>query len=93
MNAISFFKPTIAKIIVAVLIFAMSVPFIHYDTGIKCIAAPCLEASTGGSIFVWLVSSYGSSIYWISYVSLIIGIIMSYLVACMIIFAINKIRK
>jgi len=92
MNSKKFLKPTISKIIAAIFILIIFVPFINYDTGIRCIAAPC-PASANGSIVIWLIFSYNFQIYSISYAALIIGIILSYLLSCIIIFAINKTRK
>ena len=91
MNIQSFLKPTIAKISVAVLILIIFVPFINYDTGIRCITTPC-PANADGSIAMWLFS-YHSYIYSIYYVNLIVGIILSYLISCLIVFIISKIRK
>lgn len=87
-----FLKPSIAKIIISLLIFVIFVPFVYYDTGIRCIKAPC-PAGANGSIVMWLFFSYNFHLFSISYVILIIGILLSYLVSCLILFAINKIKN
>ena len=92
MNLISFFKPTIAKIIIAVIIFIIFVPFINYNTGIVCVTFPC-PSSAKGSIILWLLFSYELHIYSVYYVNFIIGTISSYIASCIIVFAINKIKK
>lgn len=92
MSLITFLKPTITKIIVAILILVIFVPFIHYDTGIRCIQAPC-PAGADGSIAMWLIFSHNFYVYSVSYVNLIIGVFLSYLVSCLVIFGIDKIKR
>ena len=91
-NLKDFFKQTIAKIISSIIIFAIIVPFIVYDNGIRCIKTPCLNESVG-SIVMWLVFSSNFTIYSLKYNYLIIGVILSYLVSCLLILTLNKIRK
>jgi len=92
MNLKSFLKPTLAKIIVTILVLVIFVPFIHYDNGIRCVRAPC-PSEDEGSIAMWLIFSHHFYIYSLSYVNLIIGIFLSYLVSCAAIFAIEKMRE
>lgn len=46
-------KPSKEKFLAAILIFALFVPFVTYDNGIRCFMAPC-PASDTGSVFSWL---------------------------------------
>jgi len=92
-----FFKPTKAKIITAIIILIIFVPFIIYDNGTRCFMAPC-PSSSYASIALWLLLSLVSLlarhsfvfIYSISLPILIIGIILSYLISCLIIFKKRK---
>ncbi|MBU0471791.1 MAG: hypothetical protein KKF89_06170, partial [Nanoarchaeota archaeon] len=84
-----FFKPTKIKILTSIIILILFVPFINYDNGIRCIKAPC-PADTTGSITSWLISSYNHNIYQIQYINLLLGIIISYLVSCLIIYLVKK---
>lgn len=79
MNWREFLKPTAFKIIAFIIIFVFFVPFIHYDTGIICVKAPCPTDVTG-SILMYLYSN--NLIYGIIYDNLIIGLIISYLISC-----------
>lgn len=84
MDAASFFNPTVKKIVVAAVIFALFVPFISYDTGARCIRAPCYVAEAAGSIVTWLIFSYDFRIYSLSYAMIIVGLIASYSISCVI---------
>ncbi len=94
MNWKEFFKPTLSKMIVLAIIFAVFVPFIHYDTGIRCIQAPCPAGATG-SLLVYVLFSHNLYIYTggVLYINLIIGLFVSYLVSCILILIVNKLRK
>lgn len=89
-----FFKPTISKIIVFVMIFLFFVPFIDYDNGIRCIKAPCHSSDTG-SVLMYLLFSYkpNMTIFSFSYICLIAGMIISYLISCAIAFGFNRLKK
>ena len=79
-------------IIIAALIFTVFVPFIYYDTGIRCIKAPC-PSGANGSILTWLISSHGYYVYYINYLNLVSGIILSFLASCIIaLIIINKLK-
>ena len=93
MNLREFFKPTIAKTIIFIILFISFAPFVPYDTGIRCITTPC-PSSTIGSLIQYLLFSYDFYIYFpILYTNLIMGIIISYLISCALISIIKKIKK
>ena len=94
MNLKEFFKPTISKIIVFVILFVIFAPFIYYDTGIRCIMDPC-PAGAIGSLLMYFLFSYNLQIYinGVLYINLIIGLIISYLFSCALISLIKKFRK
>jgi|SRR3989344_2369872 len=93
MNLKEFFKPTIAKIIVFIILFISFAPFISYDTGIRCVTIPCPSSATG-SLIQYLLFSYDFYIYFpILYTNLIMGIIISYLISCALVSIIKKLRK
>lgn len=78
----------ITKIVTFVIIAIIAVPFITYDTGIRCIQEPCMSSTTG-SFLMFVLFSYENTIYenGISYLNLIIGLIISY---CISNFLVNK---
>ena len=86
-----FFRPTIVKIIIALTIFVF-VPFIYYDTGIRCIKAPCPAGADASIIQYFLNAPFNHiySIYWISFIG---GLLASYILSCVIIFVFNKFLK
>lgn len=90
----SFFRPTLAKIIVAVMIILVFVPFIHYDNGVRCIQAPCSSQGLGSiATAVFFTWDFGLQIYSISYFNLVAGIVLAYLVSCSSVFLLNRIKK
>ena len=93
MKFTNFFRPTIPKVIVLIILAVAFVPFINYDTGIRCITTPC-PSSASGSILMYLLFSYNFNIYTggINYIILVIGLIISYLASCIIIFLFKKKR-
>lgn len=92
MNFKEFFKPNAKKIIIFTILFIIFVPFINFDTGIGCIKAPCNAGETG-SLLTFLFSSYKFYIYYINYFNLVIGLIISYLISCLIVFVYNKFKE
>ncbi|HLC61645.1 MAG TPA: hypothetical protein VJI52_01360 [Candidatus Nanoarchaeia archaeon] len=88
-----FFRPTIGKLILFLIVLAIFVPFIRYDNGIRCFTIPC-PADTTGSAAMWLMSlKYAGHIYEINYSYLILGFIISYFVSCLIVSIFKKINK
>ena len=71
--------PSRGKIIIFLALFLLFVPVVNYDTGIRCITAPC-PSSSPGSIFIYVL--HGSQIYQFYYAAAIIGIVATYLIAC-----------
>ncbi len=88
-NIKEFFKPTLAKIIIALVLVILFVPFINYDTGIRCITTPC-DSDANGSILQYLINAPFDHIFNIHWLVLIGGLILSYLIACMIILGYKK---
>lgn len=92
MKVTLFLKPTVAKIVLATLIFVLFVPFIRYDTGIRCFQAPC-PSGTYGSVVMWLVKSAHFYIYRISLTIVGAGTVLSYLFSCGTVYIIDKIKR
>lgn len=84
------FKPDIKKIILSLILFLVFVPFINYDTEIRCIQAPC-PSSGNASIMLYLLLYTNSHIYSINFFILFIGIVFSYLISG-IIFGYKKVK-
>ncbi len=78
-----FLRPTLWKIIIFIIIFVIFVPFIYLDTGIRCIQAPCPSGKIG-SILFYLLQSKKLHLDGLYYFGLIIGLIVSYLLSCLI---------
>ncbi|MEK6906479.1 MAG: hypothetical protein AABW81_02565 [Nanoarchaeota archaeon] len=89
MNLKKFLKPTKWKILTFVIISLLFIPFINYDNGIRCIKAPC-PADTTGSVIMYLLLSDNFHVYKILYINLAVGLIISYLLSCMIVSLIKK---
>jgi hypothetical protein len=85
-----YIKPTKRKIILFLLIFVVLVPFIQYDTGIRCIQAPCPAADVG-SVFKFVKNSKG--FVEIEYINFSVGLVISYLAACGLIFMHKNLRN
>lgn len=83
MDLKQFLKPTISKIIIFLVISIVFIPFIRYDNGIRCFTTPC-DSDTTGSFAMWLFSSYNYHIYQIHYSYMIFGIVVTYLISCLI---------
>jgi len=91
MSVNEFFKPTLSKLIITIMLVLLFVPFINYDNGIRCFTVPCPSDTTGSlAKYVFLDNPY---IYYISYTNLIIGIILSYLASCLIIYLYKKLKN
>lgn len=82
----NFLNPTTKKVVLAIILAISFVPFIYYDTGIRCITTPC-PAGKLGSLVSYALFSYHWNIYdsGIKYPNLIIGLIISYIIAALII--------
>lgn len=89
---LKFLHPNRSKIIVSLIIFLVFVPFIEYDTGIRCSLAPCPSTATG-SVVMYTLFSYNSNVINIFYFNLIVGAILSYLISCVLMNVINRRRN
>ncbi len=89
MDIKDFLKPTITKIILFIILIGF-IPFIE-PHGIQCIKAPCPQPGTQ-SLFTQF-TMFNGPIVGIYYTNLIIGLIASYLVACVIVLLVKKFRQ
>jgi len=71
------------RILISVLIFAIFLPFINYDNGVRCIMAPC-DSVNLGSFLIYALWGF-PYIHQINYLILIGGILASYLISHLII--------
>jgi hypothetical protein len=55
------------RLFLSFVIVAFSVPFITYDTGIRCITAPCEGATKTGGLIEFFTKSYNFNAYIIHY--------------------------
>lgn len=93
-----FFKPTLIKTLLTIIIFLISIPFIqsYAEMVVMCIIGPCLPQLVyrgSQSLLQFLLNYDKLLIYKISYINLITGLILSYIISCLIIFIYNKINK
>jgi hypothetical protein len=103
MNWKEFLKPTLVKLVLFVILFSIFVPFLYYENA--CENYLCLEGHTcdfsEGPVSITLLLIYGSitnciTIFGVAKISLpfaAFGLVISYLVACGIIFLYHKVRK
>ncbi|MEK7257208.1 MAG: hypothetical protein AAB316_20810, partial [Bacteroidota bacterium] len=91
-----FLRQAKAKLALAAVLFLALAPFIDYDTGIRCIRAPCPSAATS-SVLVYayhaLIVFPNTSIYAINYPLLALGLVLSYLLSCMLAALYSKLAK
>ena len=86
-----FFKITWLKMAVILIVFLSAFPILTYDNGIRCIRAPCPNEETG--TFLQYFNSQPHYIYSLDYTILILGLIVSYIVSCIIALLIEKTLK
>ncbi len=70
------------RIVLALLLFIIFVPFIDYDNGMRCFTAPC-NSTDLGSLIIYIFNGF-PHIYGINYPILFGGIILSYLISFLI---------
>ena len=91
-----FLGPTGFKLALAALLFLALMPIIDYDTGIRCIHAPCPSTATG-SVLVYAYYAFvvfpHTSIYLLNFQMLAIGLVLSYLASCLLVFLLQKYHK
>ena len=69
-------------IILSGFLFVSFVPFLNYDTGIRCIKAPCPSVKNGSLLAYAILSQL--TIYKVKYPTLVIGILLSIVLAWII---------
>ncbi len=84
-------SPTPAKIVLFLILFVVFVPVLEYDTGIRCITTPC-PSSAPGSFVAYLLSPE-KFIYQFYYLSIIVGIIATYLVSCLLLSLARNVKR
>jgi len=65
---------------ISFLIAAFAVPFITYDTGVRCITHPCSESASRGSLLEFLLKSQNLNAYIIDYYILVVAFIGIFLI-------------
>lgn len=83
------FKPTILKIFLTLILFVLFVPFLSYDTGIRCITTPC-PSETSGSLVQYLFHKTVPTIYGAHLGIFIYGLILSYILSAVIVIYFRK---
>ncbi|OGJ18886.1 hypothetical protein A3K73_07175 [Candidatus Pacearchaeota archaeon RBG_13_36_9] len=79
-----FFKPSILKAVIAAVIFFFFVPLVSIDSGVRCVTEPCDSESTV-SLLIYFISVFeGVTVYDFFYSNILLGIIASYVLACLV---------
>ncbi|MFA5106421.1 MAG: hypothetical protein WC506_05695 [Candidatus Micrarchaeia archaeon] len=96
----------ISKVILALALFVLFVPFIQFDTGIQCMAMVCksggpcpvihCDSTMSSSIALYLYSAHftypNTMIQGLDYFAAAAGLVLSYLVSCIGFLAYGKIK-
>ena len=80
-----FFKPTRLKIILTLVALLAAIPFIGYDTGIRCITTPCpsfVHTTLWKFMFLRVDNPYAANSYDISWWRGLAGIGIFYTIIC-----------
>jgi hypothetical protein len=88
----NFLKPDPWKLSLFLLVFTILVPFLEYDIGLRCITTPC-DTVEFGPIVSFFFRSPTFYIFNIYYPFLIPGLVLSYLVSCLIIIEVIEYRS
>jgi len=89
MKISEFFKFTWGKAILGGVLFVLFAPAFSIDSGIRCITEPC-EVQTSGTLLNFI---FGQHIFGVIWISLILGLVISYLVSCFILFLYTKVKE
>ncbi len=73
------FKKNIMRIFLSFIITAFVVPFITYDTGVRCITSPCPEAATRGGLVEFFAKAHNLNAYIIDYYLFIVVFVAIFL--------------
>jgi hypothetical protein len=76
------FRPTVGKILLALVLVALFVPALEFDNGIRCIRAPCPSTSVGPLVVLLLERP----VYVVSYPNLLLGFLACYALSSLAIF-------
>lgn len=90
-----FLKPTVGKLILLLVLVIIFVPFIDFDNGIRCFTEPC-PSETTGSLLIWVYTKLkvgNGHVYELHYPYFLIGIALSYIISCMLIWYTTKNKK
>lgn len=78
-----FLRPSAHQIVWTVMIVLLFLPFIQYDTGVRCVTVPCpssaIASAAGYAFFHTQQEAYG-----VSWIILILGTIVTYIVVSLI---------
>ena len=90
---IEFFKPTVLKVILTLVILIFFVPIFKIDSGVRCVTEPC-ESQSNVSLLIYLLSMIeGTTLYKVFYLNILIGVITSYLVSCAAVIFVEFIKE
>ena len=69
----------ILRLFLAFLVTAFAVPFITYDTGVRCVAPPCVESAARGGLIEFLAKANNFNAYIVDYAFFLIAFIGLYI--------------
>lgn len=87
----TFLEITLNKIIISVLLFVFTVPFLQVENAIRCFRAPC-GATPNQTFFTGFILGH-QTVMGINFLFFISGLVIAYLLASLIIFVFQRFRK
>jgi hypothetical protein len=89
----NFLKPTIAKLVIFLIIIVVFVPVVRIDTGVRCITEPC-DSASNVSLIIYLISMIEDvAVFEILYTSIIIGAVISYILSCFVVIFVDFLKE
>ncbi|MBI2045419.1 hypothetical protein HYT23_05145 [Candidatus Pacearchaeota archaeon] len=95
-----FIRPTLTKTIISLIILIIFIPFIGYGNGVMCVRAEgCPSYNVDKGTLLGYTTDYfkdhvfGLYIYKISFINLLAGLVLSYIISCLIILTYNNLKK
>ena len=73
------FKERFVRLLIDFVVVSFTVPFITYDTGVRCITNPCTASAARGSLIEFLSKSPGLNAYIIDYWIFIVAFVVIYI--------------
>jgi hypothetical protein len=94
---LEFFRPTIAKLAITLIIFLVFVPVVSIDSGARCATESCeSESKSDVSLLIYailLLEGEGINAFGFFYVSIIAGAVVSYVLSCFVVILVDFLKE